>query len=187
MGAVATTQLRRAAILALCILAAPACRVASPGIGRLGGWDNRIDDKPALWGEYRVDAVYALQRDVFLLEVPERTNGLALVAGMEWQVPPGTLRGPTGVPDYLADPKRWRLIAGVAPAGTRMRVEVLRGKGNLRDPAATVHYVKARLLDTERQGQMVDLQALSRYVVEDPESRKVTLAGPNEDFLALAP
>ena len=187
MGAAATNQLRRAALVALCVFVASACRVSSPGIGRLGGWDQRVDEKAELWGEYRPQAVYELQRDVFLMEVYERTNGMALLPGMEWPVPPGTLRGPTGVPEYNADPGHWRLVTGIVPAGTRLRAEVLRGKGNLRDQEATVHYVKGRLLDSEFRGQLVDLQALSRYVLEDPESRKVTLAGPNEDFLVFAP
>jgi len=187
MGAAATNSLRRAALIALCILAVSACKVSSPGIGRLGGWDQRIDEKTELWGEFRPQMVYELQRDVFLMEIYERTNGMALIPGMETPVAPGTLRGPTGISDYQADPKRFRLVNGVVPAGTRLRAEMLRGKGNLRDQEATVHYVKGRLLDSEFRGQLVDLQALSRYIAEDPESRKLTLAGPNEDFLALAP
>lgn len=187
MGAAATTPLRCAALLTLCALAVSACKVSSPGVGRLGGWDHRLDDRTELWGDYRPQMVYELQRDVFLIDVYERTNGMALVAGMEWPVPPGTFRGPTGVPEYRADPKQHRLVTGIVPAGTRLRAEMLRGKGNLRDKEATVHYVKGRLLDGEYRNWVVDLQPLSLYVLEDPESRKLTLAGPNEDFLALAP
>lgn len=173
-------------MLALFVLAAPACRVASPGLGRLGGWDSAIDKKPELWGQYKPDRVYELQRDVFLLDVPERTNGLALVPGMESSVPPSTFRGPTGIADYQANPKNWRWVTGVVTARTRLRAEVLRGKGNLRDAEATVHYVRGRLLDGPFRGDIVDLQALSLYAAE-ADSRRLTLTGPNEDFLALAP
>lgn len=186
MGATATTSLRRAALLALCVLAVSACQV-SPGIGRIGGWEHRIDDKTELWGEYHPQGVYELQRDVFLLDIYEETNGPALVAGMESTVPPGILRGPTGISDYQADPKRYRAVTGIVPMGTRLRAEMLRGKGNLRDQEATVHYVKGRLLDGKYRGWLVDLQPISRYIVENPESRKVTLVGPNEDFLVFAP
>ncbi len=187
MGDTATTPLRCTALALLLALAAPACQVA-PGQGRLGGWDFAIDDKPELWGAYRTQAIYELRQDVFLLDAPEYTNGLALVPGMSSEVPPGTLRGPTGIEEYRADPKRWLWVTGVVPAGTRLRAEVLRGKGNLRDSDATVHYVRGRLLDSEFRGRAVDLQALSLYQAEpDPKSHKVTLAGPNEDFLTFIP
>ncbi len=186
MGAAATTSLRRAALLVLCVCAVSACTV-SPGIGRIGGWEHRIDDKTELWGEYHPQGVYELQRDVFLIDDYEYTNGPALVAGMETPVSPGTFRGPTGISDYQADPKRYRTVTDVVPMGTRLRVETLRGKGNLRDQEATIHYVKGRLLDGKYRGWLVDLQPLSRYVLLDPESRKETLVGPNEDFLVFAP
>ncbi len=185
MGAAANMPIRRAALLMLLMLAAPACQVA-PGQGRLGGWDFAVDKTPELWGEFKPDRVYELQRDVFLLDIPERTNGPALLSGMEWSVPPDTVRGPTTVAEYHAHPKNWLRVPGVVTAGTRLRAEVLRGKGNLRDKEATVHYVRARLLDGPFQDKLVDLQAISLYAA-DPDSRRIILRGPNEDFLTLAP
>lgn len=187
MGDSATKLLHRAALAALLAIAAPACQV-TPGAGRIGGWDFAQKDKPELWAAYRAQGLYEVQRDVFLLDVPDRTNGLALVPGMESEVPPRTFRGPTAIEDYRADPKRWLWVGGIVPAGTRLRAEVLRGKGNLRDPDGTVYYVRARLLDGEFRGRLVDLQALSLYAADaDPKSRHLTLTGPNEDFLAFVP
>src|SRR5262245_42836484 len=96
MGDAAKTSLRRAALLALLALAAPACQV-SPGVGRVGGWDFAEKDKPELWAGFHAQGIYEVQQDVFLIDVPEHTNGLALVPGMNSEVPPRTLRGPTGV------------------------------------------------------------------------------------------
>ncbi len=183
----ATNPLRRAALAALLALAMPACQVA-PGAGRVGGWDFTQKDKPELWGAYQSQGVYELQRDVFLFDVPDRTNGPALVPGMGSAVPPGTLRGPTGIDEYRSDPKRWLRVTGIVPAGTRLRAETLRGKGNLRDPQATIHYVRGRLLDSEFRGRLVDLQTLSIYTADaDPKSHHATLTGPNEYFLTLVP
>jgi len=187
MGDAATTPLRLATLVALFALAAPACQV-DPGPGRLGGWDFAEKDKPELWAAYRAGGIYELQQDVFLLDIPERTNGLALVAGMDSEMPPGTVRGPTGIEDYRKEPERWRRVTGIVTAGTRLRAEMLRGKGNLRDSEATVYYVRGRLLTGEFRGRTVDLQALSRYTADpDPKSRRITLAGPNDDFLAFIP
>mgnify|MGYP001764764817 CR=1 FL=1 len=186
MGDAATTLPRRASLVALLALALTACAV-EPGQGRIGGWDFKRDD-PELWRGYHAQGIYQLQQDVFLLDVPDRTNGLALVPGMNSEVPPGTLRGPTGIEEYHAEPHRWLRVTGVVTAGTRLRAEVLRGKGNLRDPEGTVHYVRGRLLDGEFRGQVVDLQALSLYAADpDPKSHHVTLTGPNEDFLLFIP
>ena len=187
MGDAATTPIRRAIAAALLVLSVPACQV-EPGPGRLGGWDFAKNDKPEFWASYHAQGVYEVRQDVFLVDVPERTNGLALVPGMGIEVPPGTFRGPTGVEDYDAEPHRWPWVTGIVRAGTRLRAETLRGKGNLRDSELTVYYVRARLLTGEFRGQQVDLQAVSRYVAdENPESHRITLAGPNEDFLMFIP
>lgn len=171
-------------MLMLFALAMPACQV-SPGSGHLGGWDFASNKKPELWGQYNADRVYRLQRDVFLMDTPERTNGPALVPGTEWSVPPSTFRGPTGTAEYQANPKNFRWVLGIVTAGTRLRAKTLRGKGNLRDSEETIYYVRARLLDGEFRGKEVDLQALSLYAAV-PDSRSVALTGPNEDFLTLA-
>ena len=65
-----------------------------------------------------------------------------------------------------------------------MRAEALRAKGNVLDKSVKQHYVRARIMDGEFQGRLVDLQAVSLYS-EDPEGGPVKLAGPNEDFLSL--
>lgn len=186
MGDAATTSRRRAGLFALLALVLTACAV-QPGQGRIGGWDFKQDD-PELWRGYHAQGIYQLTQDVFLLDVPERTNGLALVPAFDSTVPPKTLRGPASIEEYRAEPKRWLWVTGVVTAGTRLRAEFLRGKGNLRDPEGTVHYVRGRLLDGEFRGQQVDLQALSLYLADaDPKSHHVTLTGPNEDFLLFIP
>lgn len=154
----------------------------TPGIGPAGGWDRNVSDQGEHWGGYRAQGVYRLDRDVFLLDVPERTNGRALVPGMEWDLPPGTFRGPTDTPEYLANPRGFRGVMGVVPAGVRVRADTLRAKGNLRDRNLTRHYVKARVLDGEFQGWVVDLEAVSIYRA-DPDGGPDRLEGPNEDFL----
>lgn len=171
----------RAIGIVFLLLSAAACQVSSPGLG----WDRNVSDRPEAWGAYQPEGVYVLQRDVFLLDVPERTNGPGLVPGMEWDLPPGTFRGPTGVADYQAAPSQYRGIIGIVAADTRLRVETLRAKGNLRDSRATRHYVKAKVLDGEFQGRTVDLQAVSVYR-GDTDGGAVTLVGPNGDFLRRA-
>src|SRR6185436_12255568 len=99
MGDAATTPLHRAALAVLLALVAPACQVA-PGPGRLGGWDFAQKDKPERWAAYHPQGLYEVQQDVFLVDVPERTNGLALVPGIDAEIPAGTFRGPGSIADY---------------------------------------------------------------------------------------
>jgi hypothetical protein len=162
-------------------IATAACQV-TPGLGDAGGWDRAVSGQMENWGSYRPQGVYRIERDVFLLNVSERTNGPGLVPGMEADVPPGTFRGPTGMDDYLAAPQRYRGVTGVVVSGTRLRAETLRAKGNLLDKNVTVRYVRGRIMDGEFQGWVVDLQAVSIYRA-DPDGGPVRLAGPNEDFL----
>ena len=72
-------------------------------------------------------------------------SGMALVAGMNSEVPPGTVRAPCTTDEYRANPKRWASITGLVTAGTRLRAEVLRGKGNLRDPKEAYTLFRGRL------------------------------------------
>jgi hypothetical protein len=160
---------------------AAACEV-TPGFGTVGGWDRNVSEQGDAWGDYRTQGIYRLQRDVFVLDVPDRTNGRALVAGAEWTLPRGTFQGPVAVSDFQSNPKGYRGIIGVVPADTRIRAEVLRAKGNLRDRSVTRRYVKARVLDGEFRGWMVDLEPLSLYEA-DTEGGPDRLMGPNEDFL----
>jgi len=157
-----------------------ACQVSS-GLGTVGGFDHDVSEKGELWGAYRSQSVYRLERDVFLLDVPDRTNGRALVSGPEWPLPPGTYRGPIPTADYQAL-DGYRGVIGVIPAGTRIRAESLRSKGNLRDRGVQRNYVKARILDGEYRGWVVDLEPLSIYTA-GPEGGPDQLTGPNEDFL----
>jgi len=168
------------AILACSAFAA--CSVTTPGLGYIGGWDWNISDEMDRWAGFDAEGIYVLREDVFLLNLPERTNGLALVAGMEWDLPRNTVRGPTDIVDYERSPKTWRYVSGVAEQGTRMRAIRLRAKGNVRDRDVTRVYVKAQILAGPHQGEVVDLQALSLYAT-DLESGRVELVGPNEDFL----
>ncbi len=163
-------------------LGAAACQV-TPGVGTAGGWDRNVSERGELWGAYRAQGVYRLDRDVLLLDVPERTNGRALASGLEWDLPPGTFRGPVDATAYAANPRGYRGVIGLVPAGIRVRAEILRAKGNLLDKNLTRHYVKGRILDGEYQGWLVDLEPLSLYRA-DPEGGSDRLAGPNDDFLS---
>lgn len=183
MGANPTLHAQRAACFAAALALCSGCQV-TPGLGYAGGWDRNVSEQTDRWGSYRPQGVYRLERDVFLLNEPERTNGTALVAGLESDLPPGTVRGPAEMEDYLASPNRYRGVIGVVRAGTRLRAEVLRAKGNVLDSVVTRHYIRARIIDGEFGQQLVDLQALSIYAT-DPDTGAVTLIGPNEDFLRL--
>ncbi len=180
------TNLTTLAALVSALSTLAACSVTSPGVGYVGGWDWKISDEPERWAGFDPDGIYELQRDVFLLNIPDRTNGLALVPDMDADVPPGTVRGPTAMSDYQSNPKRWRRVAGVAEEGTRMRATRLRAKGNVRAPNIRLVYVKAQIMAGPHQGKVVDLQALSLYAT-DLESGRAELVGPNEDFLSRAP
>ncbi len=169
--------------MGLIVVTAAACQV-TPGLGTAGGWDHDVSDRADRWGAFRPQAVYRLERDVFLLDVPDRTNGPALVPGMEQDVQPGTFRGPTAVQEYQAAPHLFRGVIGIVTEGTRLRAEALRAKGNLLDPNVTLHYVQGRLMDGEFRGKVVDLQAVSVYWV-DPDGGPEMLRGPNEDLLRL--
>lgn len=156
--------------------------VTRPGIGYLGGWDKNVSERTELWGGYVPDAVYRIDHPLFLLDLPERTNGLALVPGLEVDLPPGTVRGPTTIEDYESAPRQWRKIKGVVEPGTRVRAFMLRAKGNLRDPGKTRHYVKGRILNGPFQGTVVDLEPVSLYR-EDPDTGRTVLVGPNNALL----
>ncbi len=180
------TRLTTLAALVTVLSTLAACTVTAPGIGPVGGWDWKIGDETERWAGFHPNGIYKLQRDVFLLNIPDRTNGLALVPGIEWDVPPGTVRGPTALSDYRDAPRRWPRVAGVAEAGTRMRATILRSKGNVRAPNIARVYVKAKIMAGPHQGKLVDLQALSLYAT-DLESGRAELVGPNEEFLSRAP
>jgi hypothetical protein len=180
-GAYPTRRAWTAAILALAPVWAAACQV-SAGLGTAGGWDRDVSDQRDQWGAYHPQEAYAVTRDVFVLDVPDRTNGPALVPDVEADLPPGTFRGPTSIPDFQTDPGQWRGVRGIVPAGTRIRADTLRAKGNLRDANVRRVYVKARVTDGEFRGLAVDLQAVSIYRA-DPDGGPVTLVGPNADFL----
>lgn len=174
------------AVLATAFSTLGACSVTAPGLGYVGGWDWKVSDETERWAGYKPNGIYELQTDVFLLSIPDRTNGLALVPGMEWDVPPGTVRGPTALSDYQDAPRRWPRVAGVAEEGTRMRATILRSKGNVRAPSIARVYVKARIMAGPHQGKLVDLEALSLYAT-GLESGRAELVGPNKDFLSRAP
>ncbi|MDK1022303.1 MAG: hypothetical protein QGD90_11790 [Candidatus Hydrogenedentes bacterium] len=181
------SDLRSLALLLVSALSTlAACTVTAPGIGYVGGWDWNVSDETERWAGFDPDGIYRLQRDVFLLDIPDRTNGLALVPGMESVVPPGTVRGPTALSDYQDAPRHWPRVAGVAEEGTRMRATILRSKGNVRAPSLARVYIKAQIMAGPHQGKVVDLQALSLYAT-DLESGRAELVGPNEDFLSRAP
>lgn len=180
---VPVTKVSILAALSICACALlTACTVSAPGLGYVGGWDWNVSDEMERWAGFDAEGIYELREDVFLLDIPERTNGLALVPGMEWDLPPRTLRGPTGIEDYRSNPKNWRRVSGVAEKGTRMRATRLRAKGNVRDRDVTRVYVKAQILAGPHQGKVVDLQAVSLYAT-DLETGRVELVGPNEDFI----
>lgn len=168
-------------VLTLAVLSVAGCN-ASTGLGTVGGFDWNVTDEPSRWSGYEQNRIYEIQREVFLLDVPERTNGLALVPGMESDVPPSTFRGPTSIEDYQANPRRWRWVSGVVEPGTLMRVTRLRSKGNLRAPKKTRVYVKAQIMRGPHRGELVDLESLSLYA-PDVETGRDELIGPNEDFL----
>lgn len=180
------TRLTTLAALAAALSTLAACTVTAPGVRYVGGWDWNVSDETERWAGFDPDGIYRLQRDVFLLNVPERTNGLALVPDMDEDLPLGTLRGPTAISDYQSSPKRWRRVAGVAEKGTRMRATRLRAKGNVRAPNMTRVYVKAQIMAGPHQGKVVDLQALSLYATDATTGRR-DLIGPNEDFLLRTP
>ena len=173
--------MRRAALVCLAGVVA-GCAVSNPGLGYVGGWDWNISDEPERWAGFEANRIYRLQRDVFVTNVEDRTNGLALVPDMDADVPRGTVRGPTTIAGYQGDARPWPQIQGVVESGTRLRATRLRAKGNIRASKATMVYVKAQMLDGEFQGQVLDLQALSLYAV-DPETGQENLVGPNEDYL----
>lgn len=158
------------------------CRVTTPGVGYLGGWDKDVSERSDLWGRYEPGAVYRLEADLFLMELPEQATGLALVPGMELEVPPDTQRGPTTIEFYREDTRGWPGVRGVIERGTRVRAFTLRAKGNLRDPNATVHYVKGRVLNGPHQGRVVNMEPVSLYRV-DPDTGRMVLIGPNTDLL----
>ena len=158
------------------------CAVTAPGLGYVGGWDWNISDNTERWAGYEPDRIYALRQDVFLLSIENRTNGIALVPGIQSDVPRGTLRGSTTILSYQADPRPWPWIGGVVESGTRMRATRLRSKGNLRAPSMTRVYVKAQIMDGPHRTKVVDLEPLSLYET-DSESGQTILLGPNEDFL----
>jgi hypothetical protein len=164
-----------------CALLLTAC-VTEPGIGYIGGWDQNVSDEAELWGGYSRYRVYELREDVFVLNGNERTNGAALTPGIDAPVPPGTFRAPTTVEEYLDNPRYWREVDGIVERGTRVRAEILRGKGNLRDRSVTVHYVKGRVLNGPFQGELLDMEPLSRYRTDIETGRRI-LVGPNGDFL----
>jgi hypothetical protein len=182
-GADPTLHAHRAACFVAVLALTSGCQV-TPGLGYAGGWERNVSQQTERWGEYRPLGVYRLERDVFLLNEPERTSGPALVAGLESDLPPGTVRGPAAMEDYLAAPDRYRGVIGVVKAGTRVRADVLRAKGNVLDSTVTRHYVRARIIDGDFRERLVDLQALSIYST-DPDTGAVTLIGPNRDFLRL--
>ncbi len=171
-----------AGVFILAAIAAPACRVTTPGIGYLGGWDQDVSERSEVWGRYDPGAVYRIEHDLFLMELPEPTGRPALAAGMDVSVPPGTQRGPTTIDEYQADPRGWPGVRGVVQQGTRLRAFALRAKGNLRDLSATVHYVRARILNGPHQGLVVNMEPVSLYRA-DPETGRVILVGPNDEFL----
>ena len=177
-----TTHVTILAALVSALSTLGACTVTAPGVGYVGGWDWNVSDETERWAGFDPDGIYRLQRDVFLINIPDRTNGLALVPDMDADLPPGTVRGPTAMSDYQSSPQRWRRVAGVAEEGTRMRATRLRAKGNVRAPNMTRVYVKAQIMAGPHQGKVVDLQALSLYATEAATGR-VDLIGPNEDFL----
>ncbi len=180
------TNLTALAALLSALLILGACSVTAPGVGYVGGWDWNVSDEVERWAGFDPNGIYELQRDVFLLNIPDRTNGLALVPDMDTDVPPGTLRGPTAMSDYQSNPKRWPRIAGVAKEGTRMRATRLRAKGNVRAPNIKLLYIKAKIMAGPHQGKVVDLQALSLYTT-DAATKRTDLVGPNEDFLLRRP
>ncbi len=169
-----------APVVALSALAA--CTVTAPGVGYVGGWDWNVSDETERWAGFDPEGIYELQQDVFLLSIPDRTNGLALLPDIDADLPPRTVRGPAAISEYQSSPKRWRTVAGIAEKGTRMRATRLRAKGNVRAPNMTRVYVKAQIMAGPHQGKVVDLQALSLYATEAATGR-IDLIGPNEDFL----
>ena len=184
-GNIAMKILARAtglAALAIALSALTACTVTAPGVGYVGGWDWNVSDETERWAGFDPDGIYVLQQDVFLLSIPERTNGLALLPDIDADLPPRTVRGPAAISEYQSSPKRWRTVAGIAEKGTRMRATRLRAKGNLRAPNMTRVYVKAQIMAGPHQGKVVDLQALSLYATQAATGR-TDLIGPNEDFL----
>ena len=176
-----THLIARYATLTIAVLSLVACN-ASTGLGTIGGFDWNVTDEPARWSGYQQDRIYEIQSQVFLLDVPERTNGLALIPGMESDVPPSTFRGPTSIEEYQANPRRFRWVNGVVEPGTLLRVTQLRSKGNLRAPKKTRVYVKAQFMRGPHQGKLVDLESVSIYAI-DVETGRDDLIGPNENFL----
>ena len=164
---------------------AAGCAVSSPGMGYIGGWDSNISNETGRWAGYQRGGDYETQVGLFLLNVPDRTNGPALVPGMEAQVPPGVFRGPTTVEGYTQSARAWPGVIDVIPAGTRLRATMLRAKGNFRARLLTRVYVKAQVLTGPHRGEIVDLEQVSNYRM-DVETRRAALLGPNEDFLTEA-
>jgi len=181
MGVRSTFQFLRGALAAGLAVALTSC-VTEPGLGYVGGWNQNVSDDTEAWGQYRQFRVYEFQEDVFVMNGGERTNGLALVPPLDADVAPGTFRAPATIDEYEANPRYWRSIDGIVTRGTRVRTEVLRAKGNIRDRSVTVHYPKGRLLTGPFQGQLLDMEPLSRYRTDVETGRRI-LVGPNRDFL----
>jgi hypothetical protein len=178
-------KLLRASIAVLLVGAASGCAVDTLGRGYVGGWDRSISNDTAAWGRYEPGETYRLVVDVFLLDMPDKTNGTALVPGMDFEAGPGGYRGPSTIATYERFPDNWRWVTGIVRAETKIRATRLRAKGNLRAPDRTVEYPKGEILDGEFRGRVVDMQPLSAYRMNE-ETGDLTLLGPDARFLAPA-
>lgn len=158
------------------------CATPNAGLGTIGGWDTNISDEAEEWAGFDRNATYETEAPLFLVNLSERTNGLALVPGMEISRPPATVRGPTSTEDYAARPKQWPWVRGVVKPGTRIRATILRSKGNVRGPNVRRAYVKARIMEGPFRDEVVDLEPISEYRI-DEDTGRAYLVGPLEIFL----
>ena len=87
---------------------------------------NREVTREGTWGDFELGAVYQLLTDSFLDKSrPSGHPHLHLVPPWPPAKREGYSYGPPSVEAYRREPKRWRRVAGVVEAGTRIRCEFL--------------------------------------------------------------
>jgi hypothetical protein len=122
--------------------------------------------------DYVVGGVYALKQD----RLVERT-GTWPATGLVVKPPPqlNVPNAPRSMAEYRAAPQRWPTVAGVMPAGTRVRVLKIVHVGSLQWVGLeAIAEVSGEVLDGPFRGRKVDLTWVSRTVQQhDPPSRMV--------------